>query len=125
VRTADNLTTFMCRLSWYLGASNSWNPQGLSRLVMGLLYLVLRSKISIFYQIKLFSKCDWCFTAPGRRMCNMHWRIYLLCVLRIRRTGKPHEVAVSGFGTTSKLSPLKSLRSRSGFEKNESHMFRK
>jgi len=35
-----NLTTFMCRLSWNLGASNSWNPQGLSRPVMGLLYLL-------------------------------------------------------------------------------------
>ena len=28
---ADNLTIFMCRLSWNLGASTSWNPQGLSR----------------------------------------------------------------------------------------------
>jgi len=36
---ADNLTTFMCRLSWNLGASTSWNHQGLSRPVMGLLYL--------------------------------------------------------------------------------------
>jgi len=33
---ADNLTTFVCRLSWNLGASTPWNPQGLSRLVMGL-----------------------------------------------------------------------------------------
>ena len=40
VRRADNLTTFMCRLSWNLGASTSWNPQGLSRPVMGLLYLL-------------------------------------------------------------------------------------
>jgi len=37
VRSADNLTTFMCRLSWNLGASTSWNPQGLPRPVMGLL----------------------------------------------------------------------------------------
>jgi len=29
----------MCRLSWNLGASNSWNPLGLSRPVMGMLYL--------------------------------------------------------------------------------------
>jgi len=36
---ADNHTTFMCRLSWNLGASASWNPQGQSRPVMGLLYL--------------------------------------------------------------------------------------
>jgi len=34
---ADNLTTFMSRLSWNLGASTSWNPQGLSKPVMGLL----------------------------------------------------------------------------------------
>ena len=38
---ADNLTTFMCRLSWNLGTSASWNPLGLSRPVMGLLYLYL------------------------------------------------------------------------------------
>jgi len=38
VRKAD-LTTFMCRLSWNLLASTSWNPQGMSRPVMGLLYL--------------------------------------------------------------------------------------
>jgi hypothetical protein len=39
VRRADNLATFKCRLSYNLGASNSWNPQDLSRSVMGLLYL--------------------------------------------------------------------------------------
>ena len=36
---ADNHTTFMCWLSWNLGASTSWNPQGQSRPVQGLLYL--------------------------------------------------------------------------------------
>jgi len=35
VRRADNHTTFRCRLSWNLGASTSWNPQGLSRPVVG------------------------------------------------------------------------------------------
>ena len=39
MRRADNVTTFMCPLSWNLEASTSWNPQGLSRPVMGLLYL--------------------------------------------------------------------------------------
>jgi len=39
LRRADSLTTFMCRLSWNLGASASWYPQGLSRPVTGLLYL--------------------------------------------------------------------------------------
>jgi len=41
---ADNLSTFMCWLSWNLGASNFWNTQGLSRPVMGLLYLFLRAE---------------------------------------------------------------------------------
>jgi hypothetical protein len=41
VHTNDNLTTFMCRLAWNLGASTSWNPHGLSRPAMGLLYLCL------------------------------------------------------------------------------------
>ena len=36
VRRADNLTTFMCRLSWNLGSSASGNTQGLARPVMGI-----------------------------------------------------------------------------------------
>ena len=40
----------MCRLSWNLGASASWNPQGLSRPVMGLLYLYLFTEYRIFTQ---------------------------------------------------------------------------
>ena len=36
VHRADNLTTLMCRLSLNLGASNSWNPQGLYRTVTGI-----------------------------------------------------------------------------------------
>ena len=47
MRTADNLTTFTCRLSWNLGASASWNPQGLSRPVMGLLYLLHMKVVSL------------------------------------------------------------------------------
>jgi len=38
---ADNLTNFMCWLIWNLVASPSWNPQGLSRPVRGLLYIYL------------------------------------------------------------------------------------
>jgi len=38
---SGNLFTLMCRLSWNMGASTSWNPQGLPRPVMGLLYLYL------------------------------------------------------------------------------------
>jgi hypothetical protein len=39
VPRADNLTNFMCQLSLNLAASTSWNPQVLSRPVMGLLAL--------------------------------------------------------------------------------------
>jgi len=39
----------MCRLSWNLGASTSWNTQGLSKPVMGLIYLsLLDYAVSIF-----------------------------------------------------------------------------
>jgi hypothetical protein len=48
---ADNLTTFMCRLSWNVGASTSWNPQGLFRPVMGLLYLYLYLYIQTLFPI--------------------------------------------------------------------------
>ena len=34
MRRADNFTTFMCRVSWNLGAWTSWNPHGLSRPVI-------------------------------------------------------------------------------------------
>jgi hypothetical protein len=39
VRRADNLTAFMCWLSWNMGASTFWSPLSLSRPVMGLIYL--------------------------------------------------------------------------------------
>ena len=41
MRRAENLTTFMCRLSWNAGTSTSWNPQGLSRPVYGIVLLLL------------------------------------------------------------------------------------
>ena len=40
VRRADNLTTFMCLLSWNMGASVSWRLQDLSWTVIELLYLL-------------------------------------------------------------------------------------
>ena len=44
MRRADNLTTFMCRLSRNSGASASCNPKGLSRPVAGKLYLTFVQK---------------------------------------------------------------------------------
>jgi hypothetical protein len=44
----------MCRLSWNLGASNSWNTQGLSRPVMELLYLLHLPMTSNYSKKRLF-----------------------------------------------------------------------
>jgi len=41
----------MCGLSWNLGASTFWNPQGLSRPVMGLLFLYL------YVVVRISSEC--------------------------------------------------------------------
>jgi len=41
VRKAGNLTTFMCRLSWNVRTSTSWNPQGLSRPVIGIAWCMI------------------------------------------------------------------------------------
>ena len=48
VRTSDNLTTFMFRLSWNLGVTASWNLQGLSMPVMRSLFLLLLSAVFPF-----------------------------------------------------------------------------
>jgi hypothetical protein len=40
MRRADHLTAFMYLLSCNLEASSSWKPQGLSRSIMGLFYLL-------------------------------------------------------------------------------------
>ena len=63
VQRADNLTTFMCRLSRNVGASTSWNPQGPSRPLMGLLYhfyLFSISQLSILVLSRLGSiQVEW------------------------------------------------------------------
>jgi hypothetical protein len=51
VSRADNLTIFACRVSSNLGVSTSRNPQGLSRTVLGLLYLLLSSHLHIIVQV--------------------------------------------------------------------------
>jgi hypothetical protein len=58
VRRVDNLNTFMCRLSWNLEASNSWNRQGLSIPVIGLFYLLHTSKVPNYFR-KLLSSVTW------------------------------------------------------------------
>ena len=44
----DNFITFMRRLSWNLGASYSWNPQGLSKAVQRMLYLYVYMYCRLF-----------------------------------------------------------------------------
>jgi hypothetical protein len=55
--------TFMCRLSRNLGASTSWNPAGLSRLVMGLLYLFT-------YVYRGVSDCVYHYWHSVVRLCS-------------------------------------------------------
>jgi hypothetical protein len=52
---ADNLTTFMCRLSRNLGDSTSWNPKGLSRPVTQ----VTLSETAVSVCQSLDRSCTW------------------------------------------------------------------
>jgi hypothetical protein len=55
VRRADNLTTFIYQVSWNLVASPSWKPQGLSRSLMRMFYLLpLTSNIRHYPNLKYF-----------------------------------------------------------------------
>jgi len=74
VHTADNLTTFTCWLSWNLGASTSWNPMGLSRPVMGLLYLFYLSyALNQIVQYNLCIKWQISSTKSHFRFHVFHW----------------------------------------------------
>jgi hypothetical protein len=80
VRRAD-LSTFMCQLSWNLGTSTSWNPQGLSRPVMGLLYLfICKLDMMVLYACVL-SHWRWQSVAKPRRQVSAYRQIMILCKL--------------------------------------------
>jgi hypothetical protein len=72
VCTADNLTTFTCLLSWNLGASTSWNSQGMFRHVQGLLYLL----ILVFVYLRTLSFVKYIFLVFFRPLFP-----YVLCEL--------------------------------------------
>jgi hypothetical protein len=61
VPRADNLTTFICRLSWNSGASTSWNPQGCTGTALHPLHVMMPTRI-IFYL--LFSYSKFCGKLP-------------------------------------------------------------
>ena len=75
--------TFMCRLSSNLGASTSWNPQGLSRPVMGLLYLYsfLNTCLVLITVNKqglhplLFRLSHWCYRCHHSFVMSRRWMI--------------------------------------------------
>ena len=82
MRRADNLATFMCRLSWNLGTSTSWNPLGLFRPVMGLLYLQSLMKC-VLHHIRFLFSSPYTWT----RICQIVkrtiiWAVSILCFLR-------------------------------------------
>jgi hypothetical protein len=87
VRRADNLTTFMCRLSRNSGASTSRNPKGLSRPVAGKLYLY-----RVQYGTTVVKSCLRCReTYPTFTTSSKAWSMLLLIVERTscyRTTGK-------------------------------------
>jgi len=68
------LTTFMCRLSWNLGASTAWNPQGLFRPVMGLLYLFCWIPTYIYDHISLSFPRNKKYFKGSRENQNTHFR---------------------------------------------------
>ena len=53
MRRADNLTTSICRLSWNLGASTSWNPQGLYRACFSLFLLKKNTQLNCTQHFQL------------------------------------------------------------------------
>ena len=90
MRGADNLTTFMCRLAGHPGASNL---QGLSRPVMGLIYLYLffnfvnndqKVVTQIYYQcaISIAIACTYATLTKG---CE-RFRMRLVLIYSTQRT---------------------------------------
>jgi len=78
----------MCRVSWNLGALTSWNPLGLFRPVMGLLYLYLYSmhlrthKQSLITQAMYYTRnnkearsCNYC--SSGSNKYYSFWRLWI------------------------------------------------
>jgi hypothetical protein len=98
VAGANNLTTFRCRLSSNVGISTSWNPQGLSRPVMGLHYLyqwtlkkndkwsvweLHLDEVWLVHDFKL-SPCSECCMLSSGQFLNI-WTFGTLCDIFIGR----------------------------------------
>jgi hypothetical protein len=98
VHRADNLTAFMCRLSWNLGTLTYWHPLDLSRPVMGLLYVYFRNMIVLrIFDDRFFKKKIYV------------WRQWLTCCATNRKVTGSIPAGVSGF-----VVDIKSFRSQYG-----------
>jgi hypothetical protein len=95
---ADNLTTFMCRLSRNLGASTRWNRKGLSRRVMGLLYLFTVVLYVIRY-ILLYEVLKW----TTRAQCSFAVLRYVVCIVTTVTVGFEGYVVLLAEGYTKDL----------------------
>jgi len=91
VHRADNLTTVQCRLSWNLGASNSWNPKGLSKPEMGLLYLLYYLALPYhhkWFPLAILSVLELHLRSTKNINCAFIWlennQIWLKRLIRIR-----------------------------------------
>jgi len=105
----------MCRLSWNLGASTSWNPLGLSRPVMGLLYFSFFTKYWV-HRVVIILKTEG---HKGHNLRNILKTIRSCC--RVRRNaicnteneGKSDRVAI-GVDFYTMSAGMAELLSRSG-----------
>ena len=77
MRRGDNLTNFLCRLSWNLGALSSWNPQGLSRPLIGLLYIYFFTSVYLSVHCIFWPRC-----------CAVHMTdiLEITCGFRLKKT---------------------------------------
>jgi hypothetical protein len=93
---ADNLTTVLCQLSWNLGNSISWNPQGLSKdcFLQRITYELLRIMIVLNpnYPARKSHK-EWDSINVPRPSCS--------CLLFLFNLGKWNWILSTDFGTVT------------------------
>ena len=101
MRNANNLTTFMCRLSRNLGASNACNPQKLSRPLMGLLLFF----IYLFHKIRRGPFCLLSSRLLHHHHYHHHHHHLLLLLLILLLLPLALQPAV-GFGLSNNVLPF-------------------
>jgi len=128
---ADNLTTFMNRLSWNLGTSSSWNPQGLSSPVEGLLYFYLSFPGVVEIGVKLYVARKWQLLSrqcllqiacqPGiswgvqtdgnHRTPQYQWEVWLVTTLPLGTNGPPtlHSLSHAQWFPSPQINPVRKI----------------